>query len=100
MTAPIVVVTRGLDGYASKALWFEDEAAFYDGNPTLVMEFNRASCAWSYVSLRISSPALRLRAAHVIERLERTPWTDMAFAATHTVAEPGAPLEPIPGRAA
>ena len=98
--SPVVLVSRTPDGYASRAVWFENEAAYYDDAPTLLMEFNRERHAWSYTPLRTSSRRLGLRAAHVMGRLERTPWTAMAFAETHWVPEPGAPLEPVPEVAA
>src|ERR1044072_9016683 len=69
--APIVIVARGEDGYADKAVWFETESAFYNGHPTLRMEFDRRFGFWTYIPVRSTSWRLGLRAADVIERLER-----------------------------
>jgi hypothetical protein len=100
MTSPIVLVSRDADGYASKAVWYENESAFSSREPTLVMEFDRVHSLWFYTPVRSSSWRLGLRAADVIEQLESTPWTDMAFAATHVVESGVLVSIPEPERAA
>lgn len=87
MTEPIVLVQPAeLSVYA-------DERSFYDGEPTAVMRRERT--AWHSIVWRPTTPAIRRVLHEAVRRLGHNPWTDVSDLATHVVAEPGAPLEPV-----
>lgn len=99
MTAPVVIVSRDSRGYAVKVEFYEDETAYYNGERTVLMVFEPGA-AWVFRVDRRASLRLGWRATRVVIRLRTNPWLSLADVDTHTVPEPGAPLEPIPGRAA
>lgn len=91
MTSPVVVVTRDSLG-RPVADWYETEDGYYTGDPI-------ATATLDVLHIRRNCP---LDTASVVWRLYAgTSFEDAAAVlATHTVVEPGAPLEPIQGRAA
>lgn len=94
MTAPIVVVTE--DSQRRTVVeWFEDEDGYYSGDPLARLVADHELHAGRH--LRISTAH---NVAHTWLLLLQLPGHDVTYLATHTVAEPGAPLEHIPGRAA
>jgi hypothetical protein len=94
VNAPVVTVTR------DEVRIFEDERHFYLGAASVVLEFNREHSVWTGTTLRFTTRPVQFEAELALWRLTRNPWTDVSDQATHYIPEPGAPLEPIPGRAA
>lgn len=96
---PVVTVTRDSDGYAIKVEFYENETAFYNGDRSVLMVFE-PGCPWVFRPERRTSLRLGWRATKVALRLQANPWRSLTGVDTHIVPEPGAPLEPIPGRVA
>lgn len=99
MSPPVVLVSRDEFGFAIKVACYENETAFYAGERSVLMEFE-AGAGWVFVAERPTSLRLGWRAAMVVKRLRANPWLSLKNVDTHYVPEPGAPLEPNPGRAA
>jgi hypothetical protein len=99
VSAPIVVVTRDATGQPVKIEWFEDERRAYAREPMLVHELNTLSNVWWFVSLR-NTLDYKPWIEPLVERLTENPYANVDEFETHRWSEPGAPLEPIPGRAA
>jgi hypothetical protein len=100
VTGPVVLVTRDQYGNQTKIEWFEDENRFYDADPLAALTFDAAVSVWWGKSFRPTGSTLGLLIAVTLQMLTEDPWADVSFLATHTISEPGAPLEPIPGRSA
>jgi|ERR1044072_5067623 hypothetical protein len=99
MTGPVVLVTR--DGQDRTVVeWFENEDGWHVGDPIAVVQFDAARGAWSARSGRHVRPETSLQVAATVWMLAQEPHTDVSGMATHTCSKPGAPLEPVPGRAA
>jgi hypothetical protein len=93
VSAPIVVVTRDTVGRIV-ADWYEDEDGYYTGDPI-------ATATHDVVHVRRNCPPDT--ASQVFRLYHEGPagfGVSASVIATHTVSEPGAPLEPIPGRVA
>lgn len=92
-TPPIVVVTRDSNG-RTVADWYETEDGYYVGDPI-------ATAGYDVVNIRRNCP---VDVASEVFRLYGMGMAGFAAAAekaaTHFAPEPGAPLEPIPGRSA
>lgn len=78
--------------------FYEDERQAYERDPFIVLTFDPP--VWHGKSLRITDRGIRVPAAKALWWLTQYPWSDPNRFATHTIAEPGAPLEPVEGRAA
>lgn len=100
VTSPVVAVTRDLSGLNTRLSWCETEQRYYLDGVAVQMTFDEAHSVWSGVSLRPSTREVGVSAARALTLLARNPWADVSDLFTHELAEPGAPLEPIPGRAA
>lgn len=100
MTSPIVLITRDRNEQAVFLGFCEDEAAYYWSGSAIVLNFDTDHNLWWGKTLRQTEPVVRFEASLAMWRLTRNPWTDVSDQVTHEIAEPGAPLEPIPGRAA
>lgn len=92
----VVIVGRDSRG-RTVVEWFLDEAAYYAGDRMAKLVANDSL---DVHPLRDVDSGLARRIATLFITLVDAPDWDVSFVATHTVAEPGAPLEPIPGRAA
>lgn len=93
MTTPVVLVTQ--DSRRRTCVdWFEDEDSYYAGWRLAHLVAGDTLLA----SPRYIRPETAQQIADVFVALVETPDRDVSFVATHTVAEPGAPLEPVPGR--
>lgn len=91
------VVIQSLDrtGQPVKIAWFANERAFYDDNPIIVLEYDARLVAWNVLSCRTTPRPVMATFGPVWRRLSNFPTADVSKWLTHTVAEPGAPLEPI-----
>lgn len=94
MNPPVVIVSR------DRVRIFEDEQHFYLGGPSVVLTFDPGHNVWTGTTLEFTTRPVQFEAELALWRLTRNPWTDVSDQATHYVPEPGAPLEPLPGRTA
>lgn len=94
MTSPIVLVTQDSQR-RTVAEWFESEDGYYNGDPLARLVAGHELRAGRNVQVSTAQDV-----AHAWLLLLQLPNHDVTYLATHTIAEPGAPLEPIPGRAA
>lgn len=92
MSAFVCVQTAG------KVSWFEDEQHYYDGQPTVVLTLDPVQHLWWGRSYRPTTRVMTPSVGEVFRRLANFPDSDVSDAVTHVVAEPGAPLEPVPVR--
>jgi hypothetical protein len=94
VTGPVVLVTR--DSRDRPGItWYEDEIGFYDGDPVAWVTGGGALHISPHASVEAGEAA---KEAHSVVRDSVSP--DLSRFATHVEPEPGAPLEPIPGRSA
>lgn len=100
MTSPIVVVTGDDTRDPLRIEWFEDEAGWYLNDPVAWLEFDSRQPVSSSNAKPNARTESRLAAARVLLDLELDAEASVYQLATHFVPEPGAPLEPIPGRSA
>lgn len=100
MTSPIVVVTGDDTRDPLRIDWFEDENCFYAGDPSAWIEFHQPRDTWRGEAGRYARPESTLAAARILLDLALDGEASVYQLATHFVPEPGAPLEPIPGRSA
>jgi hypothetical protein len=75
--------------------WFEDEKHYYDGDPTIFVEFDAKHTTWTVHTRRRTTRAMTPSVGQVLLRLTNFPTSDVTPWLTHVVPEPGAPLEPI-----
>lgn len=78
-----------------RVTWFESEQHYYDGQPTLLLDFAPRHNVWVATSRRPTTRATTPSIASVMRLLRNFPTADVSRFVTHTVSEPGAPLEPI-----
>lgn len=100
MTSPIVVVTRDDTRDPLRIEWFESESDYYAEDPVAWIEFHRGRDTWIGKAGRHARPETSLAAARALLDLALDGEASVYQLATHFVSEPGAPLEPIPRRAA
>jgi hypothetical protein len=100
VTEPVVVVTRDSTRDPLRIDWYEDETGYWAEDPLVWLEFDPGRDVWLAKAGRNARPETSLTAARVLLDLVLDPGASVYQLATHFVAEPGAPLEPIPGRAA
>jgi hypothetical protein len=100
VTGPVVVVTRDVTRDPLRVEWFEDENGYYAEDPLAWIEFHRLRDTWRGQAGRNAPPEVTLMASRILLDLSCDSEVSVSHLATHYVAEPGAPLEPIPGRAA
>lgn len=100
MTAPVVAVTRDHNGFNTKLSWCESEHRYYWDGVAVELTFDADKNLWWGVTVRASSRWLGSHAALTFAVLTENPWADVTDLCTHNLPEPGAPLEPIHGRAA
>lgn len=94
MTSPIVLITR--DSLNRTVVeWFESEDCYYTGGPLARLVAGHELQAGRHVQVSTAHDI-----AHAWLLLLQLPQHDVTYLATHTRPEPGAPLEPIPWRAA
>jgi hypothetical protein len=98
MTCPVVLVTRDETRDPLRVEWFEDEAGYHAGDPLAWLEFDPVRDVWVAKKGRNARPETSLAAARLLLDLVLDPEASVYQLATHFVAEPGAPLEPIPPR--
>lgn len=84
---PVVLVQ------ADEVAFYPDEASYYNHEPAIVLKFE--DNAWHGRTFHPSSPATKRAVFRAWRRLTRNPWADVTDLATHSVAEPGAPLQPV-----
>lgn len=75
--------------------WFEDMDGWYNGDPLATVVASYATRIGRNTPVEVGRAA-----AETYLLLAQTPHADVSYLATHTVPEPGANPEPIPGRAA
>lgn len=100
MKAPIVIVTGDPDRDPLRIEWFETEDGYYVGDPVAWVEFHRARDTWKGHAGRNAPPEVALTASRILLDLSCDAEVSVSHLATHRVPEPGAPLEPVNGRAA
>lgn len=94
MTSPIVLITQ--DSQRRTVVeWFESADGYCNGDPIA-----RLVAAHELHVGRNVQVSTAHDIAHAWLLLLQLPNHDVTYLATHTRPEPGAPLEPIPGRAA
>lgn len=86
----VVIVTQ-----QRKVEWFVDEQHYYHEDPTLVLTFDPKANVWWGRSFHPTPRAMNRSVGWAFHRLTRNPWADVSDVATHTVPEPGAPIEPV-----
>lgn len=99
MTA-VVLVSRDRHGVATRIEWFESEHRAYDRDPIVVQAWDYDRQGWWTTSRRPTNVPFAALIAEVAVRLAENPWADVSDVETHCFPEPGAPLEPTPGKAA
>lgn len=100
MTAPIVVVSRDDTRDPLLIEWFENENGYYNEDPVAWVSFDPVRDEWTARAKRHAQGDTRLSAARLLLALVLDSQANVTRLATHRTPEPGAPLEPIPGRAA
>lgn len=78
-----------------RVTWFESEQHYYDGQPTITLTFDPKGNVWWGRSHHPTPPSMTPSVGEVFLRLTNNPWAGVSDQMTHSVAEPGAPLEPI-----
>jgi hypothetical protein len=100
VSAPIVVVTRDATRDPLLIEWFEDENGYWTEDPIAVVQFDPWRDVWSAWAKKNARTETRLAGARTLLALVLDAGAEVRGLATHYVPEPGAPLEPIPGRVA
>lgn len=100
MNAPVVVVTGDTTRDPLRIDWYEDEDAYYAQDPLAWVEFHRSRDMWRGHVDRNAPQGVTLTASRILADLSCDSEVTVSHLATHRVAEPGAPLEPIQGSAA
>jgi hypothetical protein len=100
VTGPVIASARNEAGETDWLGWCESERDYYTHGAAIEVKFEHSVNLWWSRSLRLHSRPLGAAAARAFRWLTNSPSADAYQFATHVLPEPGAPLEPIEGRAA